>query len=221
MPPKQKHDIPAPPDHHESSVGSIHDTLRQVLRDTNPEQFVQQDGPLTSDQLPEHIRHSDAFYDFVAEYDWPSRLNTVDMTPARTFDSDEAFWYALWDKNDPNYLNNFVHWYLTQPSEEFSLEDTYAVKPALHRVYVVAPELMVALRECMQEAMDVYKPIGHIHDLPIDYPGTVHAAHVAYQLIAKLVTKHDTRLLYDMHLGGGGTQTSPTDIRDTHRYLFM
>ncbi|HTK39415.1 MAG TPA: hypothetical protein VL362_00950, partial [Patescibacteria group bacterium] len=172
-------------------------------------------------QLPRDLTASEAFVEFVKQYDWPSQLNADGMKPATEYESDEAFWQAVWHRDAPDYLNNFVHWYLTEPKDEYSLQDTYALKPALHRAYVVAPEFMHALHEAMREVYEVDKPIGHVDDVLIDNPDTVHAAHMAYKLFGRLVTKHDTAILSDMHLSHIRLSHEVKPIDDLHNYFFM
>lgn len=211
---------------HETSRSNLElaDAYRVLNNSVHDEKLLaltEETGPLQMSELDGDVRQSEAFREFVTEFDWPTVLEDGAITPSVRFKDDHDFLDAFKPLDDERekgqpYLNNFKVWLSLEPSSELfnpdKMPDVYAAKPALHRAYVVAPEFMGSLRVAYNSL-----------DRPrwSNYPDresfesneselVLRGAHLAYQLLGRLLKTTDPDL-ESMTLFGKHSDTRITD----------
>lgn len=173
--------------------GATHDGELQAL--------AARPGPLKMSELEAGLRNSEAFREFIGEFDWPNELEDGSIEPLPRLD-DEQFLGALSsegvDIGGRTYqVNNFKVWLSSPPSTErfsSSNKNMYGAQPALLRAYAIEPEFMTALRT----AYNALPRSGHfpsdeaLHSKEGEL--VVQGAHTAFQLLGRLLKVNDGEL---------------------------
>jgi len=187
--------------------------LHDALADDQLQRYLEGTGPLGISELPEEVRLSEGFQDFVSFYDWPSSINAGTIKPVQEYQDAADFWYNIYEPTSSEKgLNNFKEWLRYRPVAQFDprasiAEQVYATKPALQRAYVVAEPLFTALRE----VVDIDDNPEEVIE---DYPEVAEGAYAAYRLLGRLLTKDDLRL--QMSLLTDTSALELHDVEDAH-----
>jgi len=198
--------------HNNLTVDSEYDYRDRISEALWKEEYVEYaygDGPLTVDELPAALKNSDAFHQFVEQFGWPDiQDGSIEPLPFqdREFDSRAAdeFLERFLSRNslDPSTnLNNFRMWLTSTPhehshSDDSSITDIYGAHPALHRLYVLMPEVMEALRmlltdiesECEGSRRRIADTLGRGSNSEI-----VKAIMIVYEVAGRLLKVDDMR----------------------------
>ncbi len=191
------------------------------------------EGPLTIDELSDDLRTSDGFHEFVDAFGWPDVTDgKIEPLPAqdRGFDSeavgDFLERFLSRDSCDPSTdLNNFRIWLVSEPHENAlsvssGIKDMYGAHPALHRLYVLMPEVMTALKALLanMEAQHGDYEDGIATELPLGVNSEiVKAIMIVYEVAARLLKVDDLRRQQRV-LFPGNEPTMP-DILDANSAL--
>lgn len=143
-------------------LDSYRDVISSALSQEKYIDYASGEGPLLAEELPDELRDSKQFQEFVATFGWPEVADGAiePLAPQdQVFDSEAAdeFLERFLSQNslDPSKnLNNFRVWLMNEPHERslmdgVGMEQLYGAHPALHRLYVLMPDLMEALRELL------------------------------------------------------------------------
>jgi len=143
----------------ESFIDAHRDAISNASWEEKYVGYASGEGPLLVEELPDELRNSEQFQEFVATFGWPEVTDGAiePLAPQdQVFDSEAAGEFLerflSRDSLDPSKnLNNFRLWLINEPHEHsladgVGIEHLYGAHPALHRLYVIMPEVMKALR---------------------------------------------------------------------------
>lgn len=198
------------PNLHERGVQK---SLDDWLQDERLTELANERGPLYVEELPPSIIASEEFQTVLANFGWPDKVNTGGLV-GHEFVSDAEFWDALCNKDNPLTLNNFIGELIQEPRDHFAGQ--YGYLPASHRVNLVAPDFMQALRPALGAEWD---RVAEAYDARyLTSPQELQtAAHLAYKLMCRLITNQDSRKKLEFLGLNGWGELPVTSIRD---YLF-
>jgi len=189
------HELPSESNH----LAEAYQVLNTAAHDEQLQALAMRSGPLEMSELAPELRNSEAFREFVNEFDWPNELEDSSIEPLPRF-TDEQFLGALSSEGvtiDGRYyqVNNFKVWLSVEPNvKRFSKnQDIYGANPALLRAYAIEPEFMTALRTAYNALPKVvyptdaalYSPEGEL---------VVRGAHIAFRLLGRIMKVNDEYL---------------------------
>jgi hypothetical protein len=212
-----------PKGEHASSPKTPYEHLEELLGDEVLQGYVTGDGPLTLAEVDPSIRGSDEFERCVERFGWPETGEQDDMSAAHEYESDEAFWLALWDRTRPHFLNNFKVWLRSEPTDQFVFSKMYGSYPAVHRAYALSHDFFTTLSEAhslAEEEFGLQTVDMSEHDVLVERPSLVRASHAAYKLYARLVKPEDMRTTIGIVAGTVPSIEESPDIKDLDRYFF-
>lgn len=209
------------------------DLISEALWQEQYIHYAYGEGPLTISELPYDLRTSDGFHEFVEAFGWPDAADgKIEPLPAqdREFDSEavgdflERF-LSRDSRDSSTDLNNFRIWLVSEPHERLlssssGVKDMYGAHPALHRLYVLMPEVMTALRVLLvnMEAQHGEYEDGIAIELSLGANSEiVKAIMIIYEVTARLLKVDDLRRQQGI-LFPGSERTMP-DILDAHSAL--
>lgn len=197
---------------HGDTYGSptLYPELEAALENPLYQAFAEHPAMINLDEVPASLRDSEEFQAFVEQFGWPSASDGDDAIALPTqFASMDQFRDALTrgiDIDDETlYLNNFKVWLAMVPSTDIdfmsSMTQAYAANPALHRGWQIAPELFIPLQQAYSELAKEsnFPSEAALRDesaIPV-----VEAAHMAYQILGRLLKKGDTRQQIEIVFG--------------------
>ena len=218
------------PRHHNFVPAKEYDYRDSIHEALSNEQYVQYacgEGPLTVDEVPDALRTSQAFHEFIEEFGWPDVADgAIEPLPDqdREFDSAAAGGFverflSLDYLDASRNLNNFKVWLTSVPHERSYLAsaDMYGANPALHRLYVLMPDLMVSLRMLLTEIETRHRGErgGMVRELSADANSEiVKVIMIVHEIAARLLKVDDMRR-QQLILFPGTDPTMP-DITDAH-----
>ena len=217
----------------DNQIDASRDVISRATWEEKYVDYASGEGPLLIDELPDELRSSEQFQEFVATFGWPEVTDGAiePLAPQdQEYDSEAVgeFLERFLSRNslDPSEnLNNFRIWLINEPherslSENVGLEHLYGAHPALHRLYVVMPEVMKALRVLLTD-MEVRnegnrKKIGD--ELSADAnQEIVKTIMLVYQIASRLLKVDDMRRQQEILIPG--VPATMPDITDAHTAL--
>ncbi len=181
--------------------------LNTLEYDENLESYLHHTGPLTIAELPREVQQSEQFQSFVDSYGWPNNIEDSDIAPLPVFESDEqfreAFLHGTMIDGRLYNLNNFKCWISQEPNEDsgYHPNKMYGSRPALLRAYIVAPELMEAVRVAYM-ALPKRAHFPSVEAMESrEAELVVKGAHSAYQLLGRLIKTTDEQTHIKMLYG--------------------
>lgn len=144
-------------DHH------YRDYIRDALNDATFVAYAVGESPLTVEELPADLRDSQALQTFIETFGWPDESDALIeplLASEKDFDSlaveDFIVRFLSLNSIDPTKnLNNFRMWLTSEPHRQpftgSRMSEMYGAHPALHRLYVLMPETMHAIKELLTD----------------------------------------------------------------------
>jgi len=214
----------------ESPENTARNSLKEIIRSSKYERYTDSKVPLIEEFLDQQITDSDEFIEVKALYDWPESVDRFAFKHLqREYRDNKDFLYHLRvppsEGDDPDhkrrYLNNFNVWLRTKPSNVLNPEDiqegAYSFQPALHRGYVLAPDLLENLQIFFSSArsrLDADE-LTKFLALP-ENKEIVAGAHMAYQILGRLF-KHADMYIQMKNMFNDDSNAQP--IYDIHKAL--
>lgn len=190
--------------------------IEQTQQDERYDVYADGEGPLGIGALDPRTRISPDFLEVLRKYGWPSQIEDGAIEPVHEYGSAAEFIEALRADGQP-YLNNLNAMFEATPTEEFSMDNLYGIKPPLHRARVVAPDLFEGIRD-LYRGFREQKPRSQHADLTaVLRENEVVAEQVfkAFKILGRLVKTTDA----DMELKQVNPSASGEPIESVQKYL--
>lgn len=237
-PPEDLNDIPMIDDDSREHIGNSYDArevIAEALWDSTYYDYAVHRGQIEVKDVAPAIRDSPAFQEFIAEFGWPNARDDNGIEPPNLYETEdepdyEAFLNAFLSRSKDKEgkadtiadLNNFRMWLIAEPSDKppsGGVDQIYATHPTLHRLYVLMPELMSAVRKLVKDIND--RNPDHT-DFSREMSAGVNeelvkAIYLIYQVAGRLLKADDRQRQWKIL--GLPSERQPSKITDAHQEL--
>ena len=191
--------------------------LERAMQDPDYAYYASERNPLLISQIPQEIRVSEEFHDVVRQFDWPSVIDDGAIKPVHEYENAADFVEHLRDINhDEYYLNNLNAIFRATPTETFDMSNHYGTMPALHRAYVIAPDLFSAIRTLYVSYPQI-EGNRALTRVMQENQFVAEALHTGFKILGRLIKRADMDT--QMKLIDPDHQHDSLPVRDAQEYL--